>query len=61
MRRWLVTLVSNETLAVGSIQVVRHVVSAKSPDGNFYAADATIVANSSCYRLSMLAWPLSVV
>jgi hypothetical protein len=35
--------------------------SAKSPDGNFYAADATIVANSSCYRHSMLAWSLSVV
>ncbi len=61
---WLgpdVTLVSDATLAVGSLQVVRYVVSAKSPDGNFYAADATVFANSSCYRLSMLAWSLPVV
>jgi hypothetical protein len=61
---WLgpnVTLVSDATLAIGSLQVVRYVVSAKSPDGNFYAADTAVFANSSCYRLSMLAWSLPVV
>jgi len=56
-----VTLVSKATLPVGTLQVVRYVVSLKSPDGTFYDAQATVFANSSCYRLSMFAWSLSVV
>jgi hypothetical protein len=55
------TLVSKDQLTVGSVSVVRYVVSANSPDGNFYAADASVIANDSCYRLSMLGWSLSVV
>jgi len=61
---WLgpnVTLVAKDPLTVGSVSVVRYVVSANSPDGNFYAADASVMANESCYRLSMFGWSLSVV
>lgn len=61
---WLgpdVTLVSKQQVRVGSIPVERYVVSAKSPDGNFYAADATVLANTSCYRLSMIGWSSAVV
>ena len=56
-----VTLVTQSDVAVGSTTVVRYVVFGKNLDGAFYAADANVLANSSCYRLSMIGWSLAVV
>jgi len=61
---WLgpnVTLVSKADVTVGATLVARYVVFDRTPDGAFYAADANVLADSSCYRLSMIAWSLSVL
>lgn len=61
---WLgpnVSLVSKADVTVGATSVARYVVFDQTPDGAFYAADANVIASSSCYRLSMIAWSLPVL
>lgn len=47
-------LVSKSYVTIGSTSVPRYVVFDATPDGAFYAADADVSANASCYRLTMI-------
>ena len=48
------TLVSKSDVTIGSTSVTRYVVLEKDSDGAFYAADADVLANASCYRLTII-------